>query len=138
MEKTLDTYYQHICNSSHLPTPNHAQRWSRAILKTLGVHLDRSTKQALAKALPKELAADLQGVFWLLHFRNTQASRSEFQYQAAMRSGNTDVDFALYPILAVFAGLKKLINSDLSGRIANTLAPEIRALWQQAGNEANA
>lgn len=138
MENTIETYYQHICKASHLPTQTHAQRWSRATLKTLGVHLDRSTKQALAKALPKELATDLQGVFWLLHFRNTQATQAEFQYQAAMRSGNTDAAFALYPILAVFAGLKKLITSDLSGRIANTLSPEIRALWQQAGNEANA
>jgi len=115
-----------------LRTPQHARRWSTAVLKTLGINLDGRTKKKLAKALPEELADDLTRVFWLLHFRNSNLSSHEFQNQVARRSGNTDPDFARYPVLAVFHGVKEMIGSDTRQAVAKSLSPEVRELWENA------
>jgi uncharacterized protein (DUF2267 family) len=50
----------------------------------------------------------------------------------ARRSGNTDAQFARFPILAVFGGVKQMINQDLQREVAKSLAPEVRELWEQA------
>ncbi|MFW6184284.1 MAG: DUF2267 domain-containing protein [Chloroflexota bacterium] len=128
----LDEYYQYVQQKGKLRTDAHAKRWSDGILKTLGLNMDRGAKKALARALPDELANSLTRVFWLLHFRNENLSREEFQKTSARRSGNTDADFAYYPIVAVFGGLKQLIDADLQRQVADSLAPGIRELWDES------
>lgn len=131
-DNTMDFYYQNIITTGHLLSDVHARRWSEGVLKTLGTSLDRRTKRALAKALPKGLAESLTSVFWLLHFRDPNQTRSEFCTRVARRSGNSNGEFAVYPTLAVFAGLKNLIDDNLTERVSNSLSPEVRDLWDQA------
>jgi len=128
----LSQYYSYILSTGKLRSIEHAQRWSNGVLKTLGICLDRRTKKNIAGNLPEELAKSLKGVFWLLHFRDPQMSGIEFQQRAARRSGNTDAEFAYYPTLAVFGGIKHYIDSDLEDRISNALSQEVRELWQKA------
>jgi uncharacterized protein (DUF2267 family) len=128
----LIEYFTRIQSAGKLRTSAHAQRWSRAVLKTLGINLDRGTKRKLAKALPVELAEDLTRVFWLLHFRNTGLTQYDFLNQVSRRAGNTDPDFARYPVTAVFHQLKVLIGQDMAGQVAQSLSPEMRQMWQEA------
>ena len=132
MSADLTEYYTIIQENGHLRTPHHAQRWSTAVLKTLGLNLDRRTKRKLARELPEELAFPLQRVFWLLHFRNTNLSRAEFQKMVARRSGNSDGQFARYPVTAVFQGLKGLINDQTARAVSDSLSPELRDMWEAA------
>lgn len=129
---TLTDFYRYVQEEGKLLSPEHARRWSDGVLRTLGTALDRRTKKRLAKAIPEELAESLSGVFWLVHFRDPNLSSQAFQRMAARRSGNTDADFARIPTLAVFGGLKQIIGDDLERDVAETLAPEVRELWQQA------
>jgi uncharacterized protein (DUF2267 family) len=131
-ESGLIQYYDIILSTGKLRTLEHARRWSNGVLETLGINLDRKTKRALAKNLPEELAKSLKGIFWLLHFRDPQMSSLEFQQRAARRSGNTDAEFAYYPTLAVFSGIKQYIDSDQEDRVSNALSQEVRELWQKA------
>jgi len=133
-DSDLLQFYDYVFRTGKLRTIDHARRWSNGVLNTLGLCLDRNTKRALAKSLPEELAESLQGIFWLLHFRDPQMSSDEFRLRAARRSGNTDAEFAYYPTLAVFSGIKHFIDSDLKNRVSNTLAPEVQELWQKAEN----
>lgn len=128
----LKSYYQHIKERGSLRTHDHAIRWSNATLNMLGVNLDNRTKKALAKALPEDLGRPLTRVFWLLHFRNTNMPAKEFQRRVGLRAGNTDWEFARIPVVAVFGGVKRLINQDLQNQVEKTLSPELRQLWQQA------
>lgn len=128
----LKSYYQHIKERGSLRTHDHAIRWSNATLNMLGVNLDGRTKKALAKALPEDLGRPLTRVFWLLHFRNTNMPAKEFQRRVGLRAGNTDWEFARIPVVAVFGGVKQLINQDLQNQVEKTLSPELRQLWQQA------
>ena len=128
----LTSYYQTVQSKGSLLTPQHAQRWSTAVLKTLGFNLDGRTKKRLADALPQELGDDVKRVFWLLHFRNSNLSSHEFQNQVSRRSGNSDPRFAKMPILAVFNGVKALVDNNLQKAVADSLAPEVRELWEQA------
>lgn len=128
----LNDFYRYVQEEGKLLSPEHARRWSDGVLRTLGTALDRRTKKRLAKALPEELADSLTGVFWLLHFRDPNLSSYAFRRMAARRSGNTDADFARIPTLAVFGGVKRMIDDDLKRDVAETLAPEVQELWQQA------
>lgn len=132
MSDDLTNYYETIQNMGYLRTPNHAHRWSTAVLRTLGVNLDRKTKKRLAKALPEELSNDLTRLFWLVHFRNKNMSRQDFQFEVSKRSGNSDWNFARYPIQAVFNGVKSLIDDKTNQAVVDSLAPEIREMWQGA------
>ena len=131
----LDQFYEYVQEHGKLPTRDHARRWTTGTLKTLGINLDRKTKKRLAKALPEPLADAVTGVFWLLHFRDPNLSSYEFQRTTARRSGNTDAQFARYPILAIFGGVKQMIDPALQRQVAESLAPDLRELWQQAGQE---
>jgi len=131
-DDTLNDFYRYVQKEGKLLSPEHARRWSDGVLRTLGTALDRSTKKRLAKAIPGELADSLTGVFWLVHFRDPNLSSQAFQRMAARRSGNTDADFARIPTLAVFGGMKQIIDDELKRDVAETLAPEVRELWQQA------
>lgn len=102
------------------------------MLKTLGVNLDRKTKKKLAKALPEELGNDLKRLFWLVHFRNKNMTQQEFQFEVSKRSGNSDWQFAKIPIQAVFHGVKDLVDNDTAQAVADTLAPDVRDMWQKA------
>ena len=128
----LTDYFAYIQKAGKLRTPAHAQRWSRAVLKTLGINLDRGTKKKLAKALPADLAGDLTRVFWLAHFQNSGLTQYDFLNQVSRRAGNTDPDFARYPVTAVFRQIKAIVGQDVSSQVAKTLSPEMRQMWEAA------
>jgi uncharacterized protein (DUF2267 family) len=127
----LESFYQFVQEKGQLRSREHAYQWSEGVLRTLGENLDRGTKRSLAKALPDELADWLTRVFYLLHFRNKELSSQAFQKKAALRSGNTDARFARQPVIAVFGGVRPIIDSNLDRQVADTLSPEVRELWQQ-------
>ncbi len=128
----LNKFYSYVQNEGKLLSSAQARLWSSGTLKTLGLCVDRRTKRALAKELPEDLAKDLTSVFWLLHFRDPNQSADEFKLKVGRRSGNSDSEFAQFPILAVFSGLKAFIDFDLSGRVSRSLSPEIRDMWLRA------
>jgi uncharacterized protein (DUF2267 family) len=130
----LDSYYQFVCTIGDLRTPEHARRWTDGVLRTFGTVLNRKTKQALAKELPDELAQSLRDVFWLLHFRNPNLSKEEFFQRAGRRSGNSNAEFAAIPTRAIFAGLRFFISSKVEQQVAESLSPQLREYWEQAGS----
>jgi uncharacterized protein (DUF2267 family) len=132
MQDDLTQFYQGVQKVGKLRTEEHARRWTVGVLKTLGVNLPGRTKRKLARALPNGLARPLTDVFWLLHFRNANLSGDDFQRAVARRSGNSDAQFARFPVLAVFGGIKQMINQDLQREVAQSLSPEVRELWEQA------
>lgn len=132
MSTELTTYYETVEEIGHLPTTQHAQRWSTAVLKTLGLNLDRKTKKKLAKALPEELSDDLKRMFWLVNFRDKTMSQADFQFEVSKRSGNSDHQFARHPITGVFHGVKELIDNDTNQAVVDSLAPEVSEMWQKA------
>lgn len=125
-------YYEQIQKDGLLLTERAAERWSEAVLRSLSLNIGRGTKKRLAKALPEELANDLTRTFWLLHFRDPNKSSEEFLKEIANRSGNSDVQFARMPTMAIFHLLKGLAGDDVSDDVSDSLAPEIRELWQKA------
>jgi len=129
----LDQYYDFVYTNGKLRSLQHARRWSDGVLRTFGTALDGKTKRALAKELPDELAQALRDVFWLLHFRDPNQSCEEFLQRAARRSGNSNAEFAVYPALAVFAAMRFFISPETDRRISETLSPELRDNWEQAG-----
>jgi uncharacterized protein (DUF2267 family) len=129
----LDSYYEFVCTTGDLRTPQHARRWTDGVLRTFGTVLSRKTKQALAKQLPDELARSLKDVFWLLHFRDPNLSKEEFLQRVGRRSGNSNVEFAAIPTRAVFAGLRFFISPEVERQVAQTLSPQLREYWEQAG-----
>ena len=128
----LDSYYDYVRHAGRLLTEQHARQWSDGVLRTFGTALDRKTKRNLASALPEELAKSVKDVFWLLHFRDPSLSREEFLQRAARRSGNSNGEFALYPTLAVFSGVRMIIDQELQSQVADSLSPQVRDLWEQA------
>jgi uncharacterized protein (DUF2267 family) len=128
----LSGFYDYVLTQGKLRTPQHAERWTKATLRTLGLNLDRRSKRALSKELPEKLAFQLNRSFWLLHFRNNQLSRHDFCQAVGRRSGNTDPDFARFPVQAVFGGMKQFLSEETQKRVADTLSPEMRDLWQTA------
>ncbi|MGW8318010.1 MAG: DUF2267 domain-containing protein [Candidatus Promineifilaceae bacterium] len=127
---TLDGFYEHVREAGKLPTSQHALRWTNAVLKALGTVLDGSTKRSLAKELPKPLAQSLTSVFWLLHFRDPNLSDEEFLKRVAIRSGNSDPEFARYPTRAVFSQLRQLISPEVDQKVTDALSPEVSQLWR--------
>ena len=127
----LESYYDHVCRAGKLRTGQHARQWSDGVFRTFGTALNRKTKRNLANALPDELAKSVKEVFWLLHFRDPNLSREEFLQRAARRSGNSNGEFALYPTLAVFSGVRMIIDQELQSQVAESLSPQVRDLWEQ-------
>ena len=128
----LSGYYQEIQQNGRLPTQAVAQRWNEAVLRTLGLNLNRKIKKQLGNALPEELAYYLKRTFWLLHFRDHNKSSEEFLQEVARRSGSSDPDFARTPTEAVIHEVKIFAGEDISNAVADSLAPELSELWQQA------
>jgi uncharacterized protein (DUF2267 family) len=130
--RNLDTFFAYVQEHGYLRTPEHAERWTRAVLQTLGLNLSRGAKRALARALPGDLSDWLTDVFWLVHFRNRNQDALDFQRRVARRAGNTDKFFARKPIVAVFGALRQIIGDDVAQRVANDLSAELRELWEDA------
>jgi uncharacterized protein (DUF2267 family) len=128
----LSAYYQAIMQNGELRTAAIAEDWSKAVLCTLSLSLDRKTKKQLGNALPEELATILNRQFWLLHFRDKNKSDAAFLNEVSRRSGNSDAKFAHLPTCAVFHEVKALAGEDVSDAVADTLAPEVSAMWQQS------
>lgn len=128
----LARLYEGIARQGHLPTPDHARRWTESALKNLGFNLNGRAKRALAKALPKPWGAAVTGIFWLIHFPERNLTQEEFLKRVARRAGNTDAEYARYPTLAVFGAVKGLIEDDLDRRVARALPEQVRGLWQEA------
>lgn len=128
----LTGYYKRVEENGQLRTEEIAQQWSTAVLRALGLNLDGGTKKQLAKTLPDELAFDLTRKFWLLHFRDKNKPRDVFLKEVARMSGNTDAQFAVYPTRAVFHEVKGFAGEEVANDVAESLAPEISALWQEA------
>lgn len=128
-DAALNEFYEFVQGEGKLLTMELAERWSSGVLKTLGFHLDGRTKRKLAKVLPEPLSHQVKDVFFLLHFRDPNLSALEFQKQVARRSGNTNAEFARFPIIAVFAGIRRFTNSKLNDRIGEALSPEVQELW---------
>lgn len=129
---TLDTYYAHIQHDGRLRTIQHAERWSEAVLRTLGFTLKGGTKRELAKALPETLGKQLTRGWRLIHFRDPNLTAEEFLKQTAYRSGNSDPDFARIATTAVFRNLKTLIDSDVNQEVVDDLPDEIAQMWAEA------
>ena len=131
-DNNLSNYYTIVQQTGKLRTPDHARRWSEATLRTLALNLSRGAKKELAQALPEELSKQLKRQFWLLHFPDKSLTQLEFQRMVARRAGNTDAQFARYPVQATFQGLKSLVGANVSNRVADGLSPDVRELWQNA------
>ncbi len=128
----VSAYYQHIQEDAGLRTQPHAERWSTAVLNTLGLYLDKNTKKELSGALPDELSVDLRKKFWLAHFKDDEMTRQDFLERVARRSGNTDYQFAAVPTTAVFRNIKTFINQDVNQHVTASLSPDVGELWQKA------
>ncbi len=128
----LDAYYNAIQTGGNLLAPAEAQRWSAAVLKTLGLNLSGGAKKQLKKALPEELAYNAGRVFRLAHFRDKTLPREEFLKECARRAGATDPIFARHSVTAVFHALKEMLDDDAIQTITDDLAPEISRMWQEA------
>ena len=128
----IAAYYQHIQEEARLRTEPHAERWSTAVLNTLGLYVDKGTRKSLAAALPDELSADLRKKFWLAHFRDDEMTKDDFLERVGRRAGNTDIQFAAVPTTAVFHNIKTLIDDDVNQQVADSLAPAVSELWQGA------
>lgn len=128
----LDDFYNYVKVIGKLRTVDHAKKWTRGTLNMLGVNVDKTIKKELGDKLPEELETWLKGVFWPLHFRNTNISSYEFQNRVARRSGNSDAAFAYYPVKAVFGGLQGLVNDSTADRVAGSLSPELKEIWENA------
>jgi uncharacterized protein (DUF2267 family) len=128
----LENYYENVQKNGFLRTPDHAKRWSDAILKLTGHNLKRGTRKALAKALPKELGGEITRLFWLVNLHEPELPAYEFQRRVARRAGVTDAQFALNPIKAVYAEVKKIIDKDLSNQVKESLPTAVAEIWEKA------
>ena len=86
----------------------------------------------MVRALPADLAHELTRGWRLIHFRDTHLPLEKFAHHVALHSGNTDPQYAKMASAAVFGQIKRLIDADLSRRVAKDLSPEVRDLWNTA------
>lgn len=129
---SLDTFYDHVREAGKLRQRKHAERYTNAVLRTLGLYLKGGAKKSLANSLPDELSTQFTRAFFLAHFPDKTLSWAEFCKMVARRSGNSDGQFARIPTRAVFQGLQALIDDDTSRQVAEALSPEVQAEWKQA------
>ena len=128
----LDTYFGLIQEKGNIISEKLAKRWSESTLKMMGLYMGKGGKKALSSQLPKELSDDLNRVFRLMHFPNTNMPLHEFQSAVARRGGHSDPQFAKLAITGVFHGLKTLIDKDTTDKVSESLSPEIREVWDNA------
>ena len=138
MSTDLNAFYDHVQQTGNLRTPMHAQRWTRAVLQTLGLNISGAAKKALKAGLPEELAGHVGRVFWVFNFRDENMTALYFQDRVGRRAGNTDKVFAKFPTQAVFGAVRGMISSDTDSKVADSLSPELRKLWESAAVPAKA
>ena len=129
---TVNNFYQAIMRHGNLRTESHASRLAFAVLHTLGFNLSGGIKRELAKALPDELAHDLTRGWRLINIRHKNLSLDKFAKDVARHSGNTDVQYAKTATRLVFHQIKRLIDDDISRKVARDLSPEVRDWWNAA------
>ncbi|MEM7335275.1 MAG: DUF2267 domain-containing protein [Chloroflexota bacterium] len=128
----LDNYFSAIQTKGNIISEKLAKRWSESTLKMMGLYMAKDGKKALSGQLPQELSDQLNRVFRLLHFPNTNMPMQEFQSAVARRGGHSDPQFAKLAIIGVFHGLKTLIDKDTTDKVSESLSPEIREVWDNA------
>lgn len=131
-DTALQGYYDFVQDRASLRSPDHARRWSSAVLRTMGFNLSGGTRKSLSRELPKELGSELSRGFKLLSFFDGGKPADEFFKEVARRSGNSDPQFARTATTAVFGGLKQTIDADLSRKVGNSLPREVGRLWDEA------
>ncbi len=101
--------------------------------------VERAAMRSYFYTLPAEeyppvtaLAGELTRGWRLAHFRNTRISLEDFAADVALHSGNTDPLYNRMATAAVFGQIKRLIDDDLSRKVAKDLSPEVRELWNSA------
>lgn len=129
---TLDAFYLNIANEARMRTAAHAERWTQAVLRTMGFNLSGSAKRDLAAALPDELRSQLTRGWKLLNVHNGQLTQGVFLKEIARRSGNTDEAYARMATTAVFHNLKLFIDDDLEREVGRSLPPAVSHLWDVA------
>jgi uncharacterized protein (DUF2267 family) len=129
---TLDGFYEFVQSDADLRTPEHARRWTHAVLRTMGFNLSGSTRKSLARALPKQLGDELSRGFKLLSFFNGRKPADEFFKEVARRSGNSDAQYARAASASVFRGLKQTLDADMSREVGNALPKEVGRIWDGA------
>ena len=132
MSQNLSDFYEFVQTAGKLRTPEHAQRWSRAVLQTLGLNLSSGAKKSLKAALPDELGGHINRVWWIFNWRDTNMTAELFQDRCGRRAGNTDITFARYPTQAVFGAVRGMVSSNVANEVAESLSPEVRVLWESA------
>lgn len=131
-ETDLSHYFALIKEKGSMITDRQARRWSGSVLRMMGLNMGKNGKKALSNSLPKELSDDLNRVFRLAYFRNTNLPLSEFQTMVARRAGHSDPQYAKMAIKAVFHAVKTLIDPETSNKVAESLSPELRETWENA------
>ncbi len=132
MSNDLTSFYEFVQSAGQLRTEMHAKRWTRAVLQTLGLNISGAAKKALRGALPSELGDHVGRVFWLFNFRDENMTAEYFQDRVGRRAGNTDKLFAKVPTQAVFGAVRSMVSSDAASKVADSLSPELRELWDSA------
>lgn len=129
----LATFYDNVKTDGKLRTTDHAQRWTRAVLYTLGDNLSNNAKKKLAGALPEEIGQHVTRAFRLFPFaRDKEISLRDFHKQIALRSGNTDAVFAQFPTTAVFRHVKAMVSNDVVSSVADAIPENVRSAWENA------
>ncbi|MEZ4518988.1 MAG: DUF2267 domain-containing protein [Chloroflexota bacterium] len=129
---TLQSFYVNVEDDARLRTPAHAERWTEAVLRTMGFNLGGGTKKDLANALPDELAHELKRGWKLINLHNPRLSQTDFLKEVARRSGNTDKAYARTATTAVFRNLKQFLDTDLTREVARSLPKDVATLWEEA------
>lgn len=127
-----DSFYEDMMRFGNLRTPAHAERWTLAVLRTLGFNLSGSTKKGLAKALPEELARGLTRGWRLINIRRSKLSLDDFAKDIALRSGNTDREVAKVMAQVVFRQIKSLVSDRVIRDVTRDLSPEVGDFWEAA------
>ncbi len=133
---TLESFYLNVENDAHLRTVGHAERWTEAVLRTMGFNMGGGTKRDLAKALPDDLSRQLTRGWKLINLHNSRMTQKAFLNEVARRSGNTDSAYARMATLAVFRNLKNYVDDNLERDIARSLPKDVGQLWDEANPNA--
>jgi uncharacterized protein (DUF2267 family) len=129
---TLDAFYMNVANDARLPTTGHAERWTHAVLRTMGFNLSGSAKRDLAAALPDELGAQLTRGWKLINLHNPRLTQDAFLKEVARRSGNTDAAYSRKATGAVFHNLKAFLDDDMTREVNGGLPRDVAELWNAA------
>lgn len=135
---TLESFYLNVENDARLRTKAHAERWTNAVLRSLGFNLSGGTKHDLAEALPPELSRQLTRGWKLINFHNPRLTQEQFLKEVALRSGNTDEAYSRLATTAVFRNLKTYIDDNLEREITRSLPEDVGKLWDQAYHNSRA